>query len=128
MSDLQKCEIVGCHRNGQSLKDIHKELKIPKSRVSFVIKKRKVIDYCWNVFRPGRPKKLTGRDQRVLSKEIRENRTKPISDILQEKQKTTMTVVSMNIISKEAHLLGFHGRAATHKPLITKLNHAAWLR
>ena len=39
-----------------------------------------------------------------------------------------MTVVLINTIRKEAHLLGFHGRAATHKILITKSNHAARLR
>ncbi|KFM60251.1 Transposable element Tc1 transposase, partial [Stegodyphus mimosarum] len=33
----------------------------------------------------------------------------------------------MNTIRKEAHLLGFHGRAAAHKPLITKSNRAARL-
>ena len=39
-----------------------------------------------------------------------------------------MTVVSINTIRKEAYLLGFHGRAAAHKRLITKSNRAARLR
>ena len=47
---------------------------------------------------------------------------------LQEFQKATTTVVLINTIRKEAHLLGFHGRAAVHKPLITKSNRADRLK
>ncbi|GFW64267.1 transposable element tcb1 transposase [Trichonephila clavipes] len=48
--------------------------------------------------------------------------------VLQEFQQVSGTVVSINDISKEAHLLGFYGPAAAHKPLITKYNPAARLR
>ncbi|GFW39223.1 hypothetical protein TNCV_1832111 [Trichonephila clavipes] len=48
--------------------------------------------------------------------------------ILQELQQAFGTVILINAITKEAHLLGFHGRAATHEPLITKSSHAARLR
>ena len=71
LSDFQKGEIVGYQRNGRSLKDISKELNIPKSTVAFVIKKWKMIGDCRNVLRSGRPKKLTDKDRRVLTKEIR---------------------------------------------------------
>ena len=83
---------------------------------------------CRNVLRPGRSMTLSDRDGRVLSKEIRKNRTKPMVHMIQQFPKVTMTVVSINTIRKEAHLLGFHGRAAAHKPLITKSNRAARLR
>ncbi|GIY95925.1 hypothetical protein CEXT_362941 [Caerostris extrusa] len=36
-------------------------------------------------------------------------------------QQASGSIVSMNTIRKEAHLHGFHGRAASHKPLITKV-------
>ncbi|KFM60003.1 hypothetical protein X975_19702, partial [Stegodyphus mimosarum] len=45
--------------------------------------------------------------------------------IREEFQQASGSIVSMNTIRKEAHLLGFHGRAAAHKPLITKSNRAA---
>ena len=128
LSGFQKGEIVGYHRKGRSLKDISKELNIPKSTMAFVIKKWKLNVDCRNMLLTGRPKKLTDKDRRVLAKEIRKNRTKPMAHILQELQKATMTVVSINIIFKDAHLLGFHDRAAAHKLLITKSNRAARLR
>ena len=43
LSDFQKEKSVGYHRNGQSLKDISKELNIPKLTMAFVIKNWKVI-------------------------------------------------------------------------------------
>ncbi|GFV40791.1 hypothetical protein TNCV_60241 [Trichonephila clavipes] len=73
LSDSEKGEIVG---NGRFLRDISRELNIPKSTVASVIKKRKVIGDCRNVFRPSRSTKLRDRDQQVLSKEILKNRTK----------------------------------------------------
>ena len=62
LSDFQKGEIVGYHRNGRSLKDISKELNIPKSTVAFVIKKWKMSGKYRNVLLPGRLKKLADRD------------------------------------------------------------------
>lgn len=127
LSDFEKGVIVGYHRNGRSLRDISSELNYPKSTVAYVIQKWKVSGDCRNVPRVGRPTKLGDRDRRVLSREIRKNRTQPMAHILQEFQQASGSVVSMNTIRKEAHLLGFHGRAAAHKPLITKSNRAARL-
>ncbi|GFS85072.1 hypothetical protein TNCV_4222611 [Trichonephila clavipes] len=45
----------------------------------------------------------------------------------QEFRQVSGTVVPMIAIHKEAHLLGFHDRAAAHKPLITKPNIAVQL-
>ena len=95
--------------------------------MAYVIRKWKVSGDCRNVARPGRPTKLGVGDRRVLSRTIRKNRTLPIAHIREEFQQASGTVVSVNIIRKEAHLLGYHGRAAAHKPLITKSNRAAQL-
>ncbi|GFY15244.1 transposable element tcb1 transposase [Trichonephila clavipes] len=51
-----------------------------------------------------------------------------MSHILRKFQQASKTVVSINTIRKEAHLLGFHGCAADHKPLIRKTNRTARLR
>lgn len=128
LSDFEKGIIVGYHKNGRFLRDISSELNYPKSTVAYVIKKWKVSGDCRNVPRVGRPTKLGDRDRRVLSREIRKNRTHPMGHILQEFQQASGSVVSINTIRKEAHLLGFHGRAAAHKPLITKSNRAARLK
>ncbi|GFX12804.1 hypothetical protein TNCV_1975421 [Trichonephila clavipes] len=63
-----------------------------------------------------------------LSKEIQKNHPKSMAHKLQEFKQVSGTDVSINAILKEAHLLGFHGRAAPHNPLITKSNGAFRLR
>ena len=95
--------------------------------MAYVIKKWKVSGDCRNVPRVGRPMKLGDRDQRVLAREIRKNHIQPMALIREEFQQASGSIVSMNSIHKEAHLLGFYGRAAAHKPLITKSNRAARL-
>ncbi|GFX15423.1 hypothetical protein TNCV_3303521 [Trichonephila clavipes] len=66
--------------------------------------------------------KLRDKGLRMLPKEIWQNHTKPMIVILQNFQETSGTIVSMKTIRKETLLLRFHGRAVTHKPLITKPN------
>ena len=56
LSDFQKEKSVGYHRNGQSLKDISKELNIPKLTIAFVIKNWKVSGDYRNVLTPGIPR------------------------------------------------------------------------
>ncbi|GFU04787.1 hypothetical protein TNCV_1305341 [Trichonephila clavipes] len=46
----------------------------------------------------------------------------------QEFQQAYGTVVLINAICKEAHLLGFHGGGAAHKPLITQSNRTTRFR
>jgi transposase len=108
LSEFEKGVIVGYHRNGRSIRDISSELKYPKSTVGYVIRKWKVSGDCRNVPRPGRPTKLGVRDRRVLSREIRKNRTQPLSHNREEIQHASVTDASMNTILKEAHLLGYH--------------------
>lgn len=62
--------------------------------------------------RIGTRMKLGDRDRRVLSREIRKNRTQPMARIRQEFQLTSRCVVLINTIHKKAYVHGFHGRAA----------------
>ncbi|GFX86724.1 transposable element tcb1 transposase [Trichonephila clavipes] len=71
--------------------------------------------------------KLKDRDRRRMSKEMRKNYTKPMPHILQQFRQVSGSVVSIITIHKEAHLFGFQGHAAAHKPLIIKSNHAVSL-
>ncbi|GIY00567.1 transposable element Tcb1 transposase [Caerostris darwini] len=127
LSDFEKGIIIGYHKCGRSLRDISSDLKYSKSTVAYVIKKWKVSGDCRNVPRVGRPTKLGDRDRRVLTREIRKNRTQPMALIREKFQQASGSIVSMNTIRKEAHLHGFHGRAAAHKHLITKSNRAVRL-
>jgi len=99
LSDFEKGIIIGYHKCGRSLRDISSDLKYPKSTVAYVIKKWKVSGDCRNVPRVGRPTKLGARDRRVLSREIRKNRTQPMALIREEFQKASGSIVSMNTIA-----------------------------
>ncbi|GIX86426.1 protein-tyrosine sulfotransferase [Caerostris extrusa] len=73
-------------------KDISSDLKYPKSAVAYVIKKWKVSGDCRNVPRVGRPTKLGDRDRRVLTREIRKNRTQLMVLIREEFQQASGSV------------------------------------
>ncbi|GFX92939.1 transposable element Tc1 transposase [Trichonephila clavipes] len=70
LPDFEKGIVVGYHRNGRFLRNISSEINIPKSTVTFVIKKWKVSGDYRNVLSSARPTKLRYRDRQVLSKEI----------------------------------------------------------
>ncbi|KFM60059.1 hypothetical protein X975_20488, partial [Stegodyphus mimosarum] len=115
------------YKNDQSSREICSKLNYPNSTVACVIQKWKVNDGCRNEPRVDRPTKLGVKDRQMLSREIRKNRTQPMAHILQEFQQAAGSVVLMSTIRNKTHLLGFLGRAAAHKPLITKSNNAARL-
>ncbi|GFW47931.1 transposable element Tc1 transposase [Trichonephila clavipes] len=108
---LEKGIIVGYHRKDRFLRNISSELNIAKSILTFVIKKWKMSGDCRNVFQHCRTAKLKKFDKNH-----------------QEYQQASVTVFVINAICKEAHLLVYQFRAATHKPLVTKSNRAARLR
>ncbi|GIY15091.1 transposable element Tc1 transposase [Caerostris darwini] len=100
LSDFEKGIIIGYHKCGRSLRDISSDLKYPNLTVAYVIKKWKVSGDCRNVPLVGRPTKLGDRDRRVLTKEIRKNRTQPKALIREEFQQASGSIVSMNTCMK----------------------------
>ncbi|GFU18352.1 transposable element Tc1 transposase [Trichonephila clavipes] len=128
-SHFVKGVAAGYRKIGHFLSFISSELNISKSTAAFVIKKWKVSVNCQDVYRHNIQAKLRDRDRQVLSKEIQKPPPlRSMGHILQEFQQVSGTVVSINVIHKEAHLLGFNGRAAIHQPLITKYDSAVRLR
>ncbi|GFX92472.1 histone-lysine N-methyltransferase SETMAR [Trichonephila clavipes] len=65
------------------------------------------------------------RERHVLFREIRNSHPKSMA---QTRVPTSIRNCCFNKCHKELHWLGFRARAATHKPLIAKSNHAARLR
>ncbi|GIX75141.1 hypothetical protein CEXT_392761 [Caerostris extrusa] len=58
---------------------IYRRSEVPKIDSGLWIKEWKVSGDCRNVPRVGRPTKLGDRDRRVLTREIRKNRTQPMA-------------------------------------------------
>lgn len=131
LSEFDRGVIIGCHIAGLSNRAISATLRHPKSTVGDVIVKWKRHGVTSVPKRPGRPKKLTDRDRRVLKRVVSSNRRQTAHSIQQDFQTASGTSVSLNTVRTELHALGFHGRAAAHKPHISPTNKArrlAWCK
>ncbi|GFX30403.1 transposable element Tc1 transposase [Trichonephila clavipes] len=120
---------MGCIMATKSLprRNISIELKIRKPTVAFVIKQWKFSGDYRNELRLRKFTKPRDKDRRGLSKEIRKNRHKSMAQILQKFQQASWTLVSINVIHKEANLIASHSRAVICNLLILESNHAAQL-
>src|SRR5215469_4001352 len=128
LTAFQQGEIVGCHRCGLSIRAIAQKLNHAKSTVSDVLNRRNISHgQCVNRPRTERPKKVQPRGISVLKHAIRSNRASSLGGIRNEFQLASGQSVSVNTLRNEAHLLGYHGRVAVHKPLVTAKNRAARL-
>uniref|UniRef100_A0A673XUI6 Transposase Tc1-like domain-containing protein n=1 Tax=Salmo trutta TaxID=8032 RepID=A0A673XUI6_SALTR len=100
----------------------HSEGPLPQSTISAVIVKWKHLGATTAQLRSGRPQKLTERDRQVLKRIVRKNHLSSVATQTTEFQTASGSNVSTIIVSRELHKMGFHGRAATHKPKITMRN------
>lgn len=131
LTEFEKGVLVGMSLQGASIREIASSRNHPKSTVAYVLKKYRTNGHCTNAPRPGRPAALTDRDRRVLQREIRKNRRSTMATIAEEFQQASGCHVSTKTLRKEAHKLGYHGRAAVHKPLVTpanKTNRLQWAK
>ena len=69
----------------------------------------------------GRPQ-LTERDRRVLKHVARENHLPLVATLTTEFQTASGSNINARTVSLDLHEMGFHGRAAAHKPKITMHN------
>ena len=115
LSDIQHGTVIGCHFSNKSVRQISALLELPRSTVNAVIMKWKRLGATTALPRSGRPLKLTERDRRVLKhvkKEIHST----------EFQTAFGSNISTRTVRRELYEMGFHGRAAIHKPKITVRN------
>ena len=132
LTDFERGEIIGLLKankfshlfkaNKFSQRDIAEILDHPKSTVGDVIKKYNEEGLTSTKKCPGRPKKLTNRDERHLAKVIKENRSNTLEEIT-EKFNTAMEIsVSNRTIQRTLHNIGYSGHAAKKKPLVSEKN------
>ena len=127
LSDFQCGTVIGCHISDKSVHQISSLLELPRSIVSAVIVKWKCLGATTAQSRSGRPHKLTEWDQRVLKRVVWRNNLSSVTSLTTEFQTLSRSNVSTSTVHWELHLMGFHGRAATHKPQITMRNAKHWL-
>ncbi|GFV40021.1 uncharacterized protein TNCV_4412521 [Trichonephila clavipes] len=122
LSEFDRGSIVGCHFCGKSIREIADILQKPKSTVSAVTVKWKRRGSETAEKRAGRPKILGEHSHRTLKRVMKQNRKSSLVEISQEFHSSSGISVSSWAVHRELKNLGFHGRAAAHKPNITPQN------
>jgi hypothetical protein len=72
--------------------------------------------------RPGRPRLMTDRDRRALKKTVRETRQTSSETIAREFRSAPNCPARTMTVCRHLGGMGFHGRAAAHKPNISPVN------
>ena len=125
-STTQHCTVIGCHLYNESVCQISAPLELPRSTVSVVIVKWKCLWVTTAHPRSGRPHKLTERDHWVMKCVACKNHLSSFAAFTAEFRTASENNVSTRTVW-ELHEMGFHGRAAAHKPRITMRNATGWL-
>ncbi|GFW53949.1 transposable element Tcb2 transposase [Trichonephila clavipes] len=120
--EFDRGSIVGCHLCGKSVREIADIQQKPKSTVSNVIVQWKRRGSETAEKRTGRPKILGERSRRTLKRVVKQNRKSFLVEISQEFQSSSGISVSSRTVCRALKNLGFHVRAAAHKPNITPHN------
>ncbi|GFW66661.1 regulator of chromosome condensation 2 [Trichonephila clavipes] len=126
LSEFDRGSIVGCHIYGKSVREIADILQKPKSTVSDVIVKWKRRGSETADKRTGRPKILGERSRRTLKRVVKQNRKSSLGGNFSGAPKFIRNSVNSRTVHRERERelknLGFHGRAAAHKPNIPPQN------
>ena len=116
-SDFQCGPVKRCHLSNKSVCQISALLELPRSNVSAVIVRWKLLGATTAQQRSGRPHKLTERNRRVLKRGLSKKRLSSFATLTTEFQ----------TVRQELYEIAFHGRAAAQKPKITIQNVNCWL-
>ena len=127
--DLRKI-IISLHQKGKGYKNISKTLQISKNTVAKVIQKFKKDGTATTAQRrPGRPRKLTPRQERLVMRRVEENRHASslqlsinylsiIYQLSREVASATGVTVSGDTIRRTVQRNGMHGCRPGKKPLL----------
>ncbi len=116
--DLRK-KIIYLHKKGEGYKKISKALLISQNTVAKVVQTFKK-DGTANISqrRPGRPRKLTPRQERLLMRRVEENRHASSLQLSKEVESQTGVTISCDTIRCTLQRNGMHGCRPRKKPLL----------
>lgn len=120
-----KSEIVKLRNEKKTIEEISKQVKRSKSVVSRVLTLYNATGRLTNSKKPGRPRKTTVREDRVMQRLALKDRFLTASQI--SKDIADVTDVSRQTVSRRLHEIGLYARSPVKKPLISKKNQAARL-
>ena len=101
-----RAKILGLYESNKSIRDISKQLKIPKSTIQDTISHYKNSGSV----KTGRPRILNGSDQKELKKIVKENNCSSINMIQKKYVETSNVEVSSSTIRRNLHELKIFSR------------------
>ncbi len=116
--DLRK-KIISLHKKGEGYKKISKALLISQNTVAKVVQTfKKDGTATISQRRPGRPRKLTPRQERLLMRRVEENRHASSLQLSKEVESQTGVTISRDTIRRTLQRNGMHGCRPQKKPLL----------
>ncbi len=116
--DLIK-KIISLHKKGEGYKKISKALLISQNTVAKVVQTfKKDGTATISQRRPGRPRKLTPRQERLLMRRVQENRHASSLLLSKEVESQTEVTISRDTIRRTLQRNGMHGCRPRKKPLL----------
>src|SRR5271167_1168890 len=120
LSSGQRGEIVGAYRIGTRAATIARTFGFPPSTVYDIINRYKQTGSIQSKPRPGRPKSLNDRDQRVVKRVVLAGRRKTLGEITNEVNARLNMTLCKNTVRKYVAEAGFSSCAACKKPLLRR--------
>ncbi len=116
--DLRK-KIISLHKKGEGYKKISKALLISQNTVAKVVQTfKKDGTATISQRRPGRPRKLTPRQELLLMRRVEENRHASSLRLSKEVERQTGVTISRDTIRRTLQRNGMHGCRPRKKPLL----------
>ncbi len=114
--DLRK-KIIYLHKKGEGYKKISKALLISQNTVAKVVQTfKKDGTATISQRRPGRPRKLTPRQERLLMRRVEENRHASSLQLSKEVESQTGVIISRDTIRRTLQRNGMHGSTKEASP------------
>ncbi len=117
--DLRK-KIISLHKKGEGYKKISKALVISQNTVAKVVQTFKKDGTAATISQrhPGRSRKLTPRQERLLMRRVEENRHASSLQLSKEVESQTGVTISRDTIRRTLQRNGMHGCRPQKKPLL----------
>ncbi len=115
----EKVKIISLHKKGEGYKKISKALLISQNSVAKVVQTfKKDGTATISQRRPGRPRKLTPRQERLLMRRVEENRHASSLQLSIKVESQTGVTICRDTIRRTLQRNGMHGCRPRKKPLL----------
>ncbi len=117
--NVTRKKIISLHKKGEGYKKISKALLISQNTVAKVVQTFKKYETSTISQRhPGRPRKLTPRQERLLMRRVEENQQASSLQLSKEVESQTGVTISLDTIQGTLQRNGMHGCRPRKKPLL----------